>query len=154
MLDLIKELKELTRTFAERNVPYALCGGLAMAVHKLARATIDIDLLIPAEALADVWAVAQERGFDIKGLDMTFAGGAVEIRRISRIERESGEVLTLDLLLVTPQLREAWETRLEATWQGEPLWVVSAEGLIQLKSFRNSGQDQDDIKRLRGENVP
>lgn len=154
MLNLIEELQGLTLTLWESGIDYALCGGMAMAVHQLPRATIDIDLLIPAEALAQVWAVAQERGFDIPGLPMTFAQGAVEIRRISRIDPETGDVLTLDLLLVTPQVSVAWETRQAVSWQGNPLWVVSREGLILLKSLRNSGQDQDDIKRLRGEYVP
>jgi len=34
-------------------------------------------------------------------------------------------------------------------WEGGILSVVSPEGLIALKSFRSSGQDQDDIKYLR-----
>jgi len=34
-------------------------------------------------------------------------------------------------------------------WEGNPLKVVSPQGLILLKSFRSSGQDQDDIEYLR-----
>jgi hypothetical protein len=36
-------------------------------------------------------------------------------------------------------------------WSNQSIKVVSREGLIVLKSIRNSGQDQDDIKRLQGE---
>ncbi len=31
------------------------------------------------------------------------------------------------------------------------LIVVSRNGLIKMKSLRNSGRDQDDIKKLKGE---
>jgi hypothetical protein len=34
-------------------------------------------------------------------------------------------------------------------WEGNPLKVVAPQGLILLKSLRNSGQDQDDIEYLR-----
>jgi hypothetical protein len=57
-------------------------------------------------------------------------------------------VLTLDVLLVTPALREVWESRVQADVEGGTLSVVSREGLIALKKFRGSGTDLDDIKKL------
>jgi hypothetical protein len=53
------------------------------------------------------------------------------------------------LLIVTPQTEAAWSSRREFEWGKQRLKVVSREGLIALKSLRNSGQDQDDIKRLQ-----
>lgn len=55
----------------------------------------------------------------------------------------------LDLLIVTPEIRSAWETRTKVEWEHGNISVVSPEGLILLKSFRKSGQDQDDISFLR-----
>lgn len=63
MLDLFDEFVTLTNALNERGVAYAVYGGLALAVHGLPRATIDIDLLIPADALAEVLAIAAERGY-------------------------------------------------------------------------------------------
>lgn len=77
-MDLFDELKKLIARLTEEKIEYALCGGLAMAVYALPRATLD------------------------------------------KVEWESGA-----------------------------LSVVSPEGLILLKSFRMSGQDQDDIRYLR-----
>jgi hypothetical protein len=34
-------------------------------------------------------------------------------------------------------------------WEGYSLKVVSPQGMILLKSLRNSGQDQEDIEYLR-----
>jgi hypothetical protein len=53
------------------------------------------------------------------------------------------------MLLVTPEIREAWNSRLEVEWEHGTISVVSPEGLIHLKSFRSSGQDKDDIEFLR-----
>jgi hypothetical protein len=81
---------------------------------------------------------------------MTFRDGAVEIRRLSKVHA-TGQVLSLDILLVTPALDVAWKSRQEMTWDYGAITVISAEGMIALKSLRGSGRDQDDIKQLRGE---
>ena len=66
-----------------------------------------------------------------------------------KVEAGTGETLFLDLLIATPELRQAWETRTQVEWEEGILSVVSPEGLILLKSLRRSGQDQDDIEYLR-----
>ena len=76
-------------------------------------------------------------------------GGKVHMHRVSKIEPDTGETLVLDLLIVTPDIRQAWESRMKVEWEGGILSVVSPEGLILLKSLRSSGQDQDDIQHLR-----
>lgn len=122
-----------------------------MGVHGLTRTTIDIDLLVVSDSLEEVFAIARTLGYNIRGKDMSFANGAVEIRRVSKIDSEDGELLSLDLLLVTPATLGAWESRLKAEWEGGKLSVVSASGLIALKQLRGSDQDLVDIKTLRGE---
>lgn len=149
MLDLYEELRKLISALDEHKIEYALCGGVAMAVHDHPRATIDIDLLVLAESLDQVLAIANELGYGIRGLEMTFAGGAVEIRRRSKIDRESGHLLSLDFLLVTPEVREVWDSRVLVDREGGKLSVVSREGLIALKSLRGSLQDQADIAALK-----
>ena len=44
-MSLRNEMFQLVRALDSANIPYALCGGLAMAVHGWPRATLDIDLL-------------------------------------------------------------------------------------------------------------
>ena len=55
----------------------------------------------------------------------------------------------LDMLLLTPEINEVWETKQMLSWDEGELPVVSPKGLIKLKSIRLSGQDQDDIKNLK-----
>ena len=70
---------------------------------------------------------------------------------MSQIDPDSGDPLPLDFLLVTPELREIWDSRINAEWEGGNLSVVTCEGLIKLKRWRNSGQDLADIEALEGE---
>ena len=149
MFDLYEEFKSIVSALEQRGIDYAVCGGLAMAVHGLARATVDIDLLILGEDVDAVKASAKELGYAIDALPMTFAKGAIEIRRVSKIDPETGIVLSLHLLLVTPQIVGVWATRLQVNWDEGVLSVLAPKGLIELKSFRGSGQDLDDIKRLQ-----
>ena len=151
MIDITDELRALVAALDEQEIDYALCGGMAMAVHGRLRTTIDIDLLILAASLNDVLAIAKSLDYNVRGKDLSFANGAIEIRRVSKIDPNDGELLSLDLLLVTPEINEMWESRVEAEWEGGKLSVVSASGLIALKQLRGSGQDLADIEALRGE---
>jgi len=46
MMDILDELNALTQKLKEENIEYALCGGLALAIYALPRATLDIDILV------------------------------------------------------------------------------------------------------------
>ena len=149
MLDIYDELLRLVELLKAEDIDYALCGGWAMAVYGEPRATIDIDLLIPAESSERlIAAAATTLDYRIRGMDRSFAKGVIEIRRVSKIDPESGDLVSLDLLLVTPPILSVWESRIEASWEGRPITVVSRGGLIALKQLRGSGKDLDDIKKL------
>ena len=142
MASLIDEFKCFTETLNAKGIDYAVCGGWAMAIHGLPRATIDIDILILSDDLEKVWEAAKGQGYDVEGLPLHFADGAIEIRRISKIDPETKRLFTLDFLLVTQALNEVWHGRGKT-------WVVDRDGLIKLKMI--SGRDQDllDIRNLR-----
>jgi hypothetical protein len=151
MLDLYEELRILVGKLQESKIEYALCGGLALAVYGLPRATIDIDLLITKDSLADMHSMARALGYTLKATPMEFAKGVIEIHRVSKVDPESGDLFSLDFLLVTPEIDSVWRSRREVEWEDGKLWLVSREGLITLKSLRGSGQDLDDIQRLKEE---
>ena len=151
MFDITDELRVLVAVLEKQEIDYALCGGMAMAVHGRLRMTIDIDLLILAASLDDVLAIAKSLDYNVRGKDLSFADGAIEIRRVSKIDPDDGELLSVDLLLVTPEINEMWVSRVEAEWEGGKLSVVSASGLIALKRLRGSLQDLADIEALTGE---
>lgn len=150
MATLLEELSELISALNENRIEYAVCGGLALAIHGFARATLDIDILIEAESLEKAYRIGAEKGFDIRGLDISFKERAVEIRRVSKIG-DNGEVLSLDLLLVTPQVQDVWEAREQIFFLGNQLSVVSRKGLIKMKTLAGRPQDLADIERLEDE---
>ncbi len=149
-MDLFDEFVSIIGVLEAGRIPYAVCGGMAMAIHGFPRATVDVDLLVPTEAAAQIVAAVSPLGYNVAAAPMTFAGGAVEIRRVSKIDPQAGDVLSLDLLLVTPIATLPWATRTRVAWEGGELSVVSPAGLIALKRLRGSGQDQDDIRHLEG----
>ena len=148
MIDVYSELKRIINALAENNVEYAICGGWAMAVHGVPRATVDIDLLISAESLEKVFEIAKLNDYWLEGLPMSFHNEQIEIRRISKIDDETGFVLMLDLLLVTPEITDVWKSKLEKPLENGTVSVVSREGLIKLKTLSGRMQDKADIERL------
>lgn len=150
MFDLYEEFKSIISALDEEKIDYALCGGLAMAVHGLPRATIDIDLLVLAERLDEAKSVVRSLGYTIEALPMSFSKGAIEIRQLSKIDPTDGDLLMVDFLVVTPAIADAWNNRIRVASKKSTVSVVSPEGLIALKSFRRSAQDIADIERLKG----
>ena len=150
MATLLDELSQLISALDENRIEYAVCGGLALTIHGFPRATFDIDILIRAESLEKAYEIAAQYGYDIRGLDISFKERAVEIRRVSKID-DNGEVLSLDLLLVTPHVKDVWDTREKIDFLGNWLCVVSREGLIKMKRLAGRPQDLADIERLENE---
>ena len=147
-MELFEEFSKLVSEFKKENIEYALCGGLAMAVYAFPRATLVIDILIEPHTLEKAKSIAKRLGFTFDAGLMKFSGGAVQIYRLTKVGSESNDTLALDMLLLTPEIKEVWETKQTLTWDQGDLPVVSPKGLINLKSLRLSGQDQDDIKHL------
>lgn len=147
---LLDELSQLITSLEEGKIDYAVCGGLALAVHGFVRATLDIDVLIQTNQLERVLKLGEDRGFDIRGHDLSFKDGSIEIRRISKIGSD-GELLALDLLLVTPGIQDVWESRERIDLNGMQLSVISRAGLIRMKKLAGVPQDLVDIDRLENE---
>jgi hypothetical protein len=151
MATLLDEFTNFTNALNERKIEYAVCGGWAMAILGFPRATIDIDLLILSEDLDEAWQIAQSFGYDVEGLPLHFHDGKIEIRRISKIEKETKTLMTIDFLLVTEALKEVWQNRKLFEWNRGIVSGVSREGLISLKKISGRLQDLADIERLENE---
>lgn len=148
-MDLFEEFSKLVAEFKKEKIDYALCGGLAMAVYAFPRATLDIDILIGPESLEKAKSTAKSLGFSLDVGLMKFKEGRIQIYRLTKIDSDTNEAIMLDMLLLTPEIVEVWESKQLVTWDQGDLPVVSPEGLIKLKSLRMTGQDQDDINNLK-----
>lgn len=148
-VDLIAELQRIGAALNDAGVEYALCGGLAVAVHGHARATQDIDLLVRADQIPAAVQVATALGFDLPALPMQM--GATPITRRSRIVGTT--VLPLDLLHTSPETDDVLSTRIAVPWRGGILWSVSREGLIRMKRLAARPQDLADIAALEAKHT-
>ena len=148
-MDLFEEFSKMVAEFKKEKIDYALCGGLAMAVYAFPRATLDIDILIEPESLEKAKSTAKSLGFSLDVGLMKFKEGRIQIYRLTKIDSDTNEAIILDMLLLTPEIVDVWESKRLVTWDQGDLPVVSPEGLIKLKSLRMTGQDQDDINNLK-----
>lgn len=149
VIDLRHELLAIVDLLERTGIAYALCGGLAVAVHGHARATQDLDVLIQPSDAPRVEALLEPLGFTLSAGVITFDLGTPAERHVLRISKAMGEeLLTLDLLLVTPALTDVWNTREQLILGGNAVQVVSRAGLIAMKRLAGRPQDLADIAQL------
>ncbi|MGI9056429.1 MAG: hypothetical protein ACR2F2_11575, partial [Pyrinomonadaceae bacterium] len=67
MADIFDEFQSLIKRLNTGQIEYAVCGGWAVAIHGVPRATVDIDLLVLSENLAEVWKIAEDLGYWVEG---------------------------------------------------------------------------------------
>ncbi|MFA5028790.1 MAG: nucleotidyl transferase AbiEii/AbiGii toxin family protein [Candidatus Methylomirabilota bacterium] len=150
MIDLYTEFKAVLQALNAAQVPYALCGGLALMVYQRPRATVDIDLVVPAETTDACIQAVSPLGFRAHPRPMRIAASGIEVLRFYKVDPGGADVLTLYCLLTThPTVTEAWRTRMQVAFEEASVWVVSIEGLVGLKQLRGSAQDLLDIEALK-----
>jgi len=110
-MDLLEELKKLTQKLDQSGIDYALCGGLALAIYAKPRATLDIDIMVQPDDFSETEKEAKELGYTMSSAMMEFSDGAVKLQRLSKVDKAAGEYFMLDLLLVTPEIKNAWDDR-------------------------------------------
>ena len=141
MATLLQEFTDFVAALNQRRLAYAVCGGWAMTIHGCPRATMDIDVMVLAEDL----------GYHIEGRPLHFHDGAIEIRRLSKVDAVTKILFTIDFLLVTQSTQRIWRDREMIEWEHGAISTVSREGLINLKRLSGRLQDLADIERLESE---
>lgn len=148
-IDLYQELLLLTNAVTQAGIPYALCGGLAVAIYGYPRFTQDIDLLLLPEDEQRLVDVAHGLGYTLTGGRTPVSDGGVTDWEIARVSKVVGsEILVLDMLLVGPSIQSVWDTRERIGWQGRQLAIVSRFGLQRLKQIAGRRQDLLDLEQL------
>ncbi|MBK9034165.1 MAG: nucleotidyl transferase AbiEii/AbiGii toxin family protein [Myxococcales bacterium] len=151
-VDLLAEVVAVTAALDAAAIEYAICGGVALAIHGAPRATRDIDLMARGADLARLRTTVRGCGFTVEALPMTFQATGVSIRRFTKLAADHS-ALMLDVLLADGALDEVWRTRTQVAFTSDDavarsLWVVSRAGLITLKLAAARPQDLVDVQRL------
>ena len=148
-MNLTNEFSALIAGLQEAKFDFAVCGGMAMALHGFPRFTRDLDFLIKSEDLTNAIQAAKKCGFEDEPEMIRLgqqSGRLCEICRINKFEGE--DHLTLDLVLVNPALEDVWKGRVLFEWLGRSLPVVSTAGLARMKLLAGRPQDLVDIQSL------
>jgi hypothetical protein len=148
--DLFEEFRAVAAALSRAAVPFAVCGGLAVSIHGRPRATVDIDLLAPRDAITALAAALAPLGFARREREPArLAGGQVVMHRFTKVVPGDPEVLCLDVIEVQAGVTaRVWESRETVEWEGGILSVVSRQGLIAMKRLRGAPQDLADIQAL------
>lgn len=148
MIDLAEGFQAVVVALEAAKIQFAVCGGLAVAIHAQPRATMDVDLLLPNDQIDRTKEVVRGLGYTIEAGLRVIRPDVVEMDPMSKADEETGDLLSIDLLVVTRALESVWQGRERIGWEHGELPVVSRSGLIQMKRLRGSGQDLDDIRNL------
>jgi hypothetical protein len=148
------ELIRVTDALDEAHIDYAVCGGLALAIHGFPRATKDVDLIVSAEDLAAVRTAVRPLGFRLETGIITFRAGTDEEMKLWRVSRAVDDILfTVDFMLATRFLEDVWQNRKRFEFAGKQISVVSVEGLRKMKQFAGRPQDLADLDKLNNSDV-
>ncbi len=148
-LYLYDELRGLIEILNRERIPYAVCGGVAVAFYGYVRTTQDIDILVRKEDVERISTAVREQDFVVDAGRIPFNVGAPEQREIHRISKIiDDQILTLVLLLVDVALHSIWDGREVGAWQDQTINVVSLEGLLAMKRIAGRSKDLLDIEEL------
>ncbi len=148
-MNLLEEFIVIITHLDDSNIPYAICGGWALAIHGVPRLTRDINLLVIPGDFANVVDVATRCGFDsvVESLSLAQRDGTkCEMRRLNKFQGEDHVIL--DVILAQESLASIWSSQTKIEWNGRFLHVCSALGLAQMKWLSGRPQDLLDIQSL------
>ncbi|MDX2191290.1 MAG: hypothetical protein SFY32_15665 [Bacteroidota bacterium] len=151
---------QLLTQFEKANVKYVLCGGLAVNLYGVPRATADIDILIDLtmENIQKFMEVLVTNNFvsqipikleDL--IDENIKRKIIQEKNLIAFSFYSTikSITTLDVLIDCPlTFNEIWDHKeIRETTLGK-IFIISIDHLIQMKQHANRKQDQYDIEKL------
>lgn len=151
-MQIIEELYRLTEAFVASGLDYAVCGGLAVAIHGRPRLTVDIDVLVAATDVSRAAQIAASVGFDDVAGWVDLPVNKLGIARLYRLNKISGtEFLTLDLLEADSPENAIFADRDTFEVQGRTIQALSRKSLIAMKRDSDRTKDRLDVELLHDE---
>ena len=148
-MDVFGEFEQLAQDLADRQIPYALIGGVAMAFHAQPRFTKDIDLLIKAAQLPELAAVLRSAGYCSPADPWTFPRAQLALHRF--LKPVPDDEFFVDVLVAeSPELAAIVDRAQLVESPNHPaIRLARREDIIRLKNLRASPQDRADIALLQ-----
>jgi|SRR5579872_2444911 len=145
-MKLSKDLREFIALLNSHKAKYLVVGGHAVAYHGYPRFTGDVDFFIErTQANAQVMEnVLNDFGFSGVGLK---AADFMQPECVIQLGRPPNRVDILTSISGV-DFAHAWAAKVDASFDGVPVFVISKELLIQNKKAVQRAQDVADLKKL------
>ena len=143
MAALLDEFTAIVSVLNEAEIKYAVCGGMAMAIHGFMRTNLYIEFLVSPEASCKFETIAIKLGYEIDLTPSRYLKSTFGFTRYSKVDQGAGEPIGIHVYLVTEELSETWNERELFATANHDLTVVSKNGLVFM--MRNSGRAQEEI---------
>ena len=149
---IIDELFLLVDAFTASELEYAVCGGLALAIHGRPRLTVDIDFVVAAEDIKRAAEIVATVGFDDVAGWVQLPPNKLGIDRLYRVNKFSGsDFLTLDLLEADSSQNAIFKDREVFEVDGRQIQSLSRTALITMKRDSDRTKDKLDVELLNDE---
>ena len=148
-MQITEELYRVVDALAKHDIDYAVCGGLAVAIHGRPRLTVDIDILVAATDIPKAAEILAAVGFDDVAGWVPLPPSSLGIHRLYRINKFAGsEYLTLDLLEADSASNAILVDRETFDIEGRAVQSLSKNALIKMKLDSNRTKDRLDVELL------
>lgn len=139
-------LERVHATLDQRKIPHAAIGAVALAVHGVARSTLDVDLLVRTVACLDraTWA-----GLASEGVSVDVRRGDAEDPLAGVVGLAVGGEPPIDVIVGRAAWQDGVIVRAEpAQVAGVNLPVALPADLVLLKLYAGGAQDRWDVEQL------
>lgn len=148
-------IKQICDLFKTHNIPFAIVGGYAVALHGIARGTFDVDIVTE---LSEGNFVKIENSLKSIGMKSILPISAQELFRNRERYIEEKNLIAWNFknperardsldIIINEDLRNLEIIEVVSDFGKMP--VLSIDSLIQMKSKANREQDQKDIAALK-----
>ena len=144
---LSSDLREFLGLLNARGVDFVIVGAHSLAFHGRPRYTGDLDILVGngSENAAKLVALLHDFGFAQSAFAVTDFTEPDQVIQLGRAPNRIDLLTSIDGVPTS----EALATRLDATIDGVPVFILSKEALIKNKRAVGRPQDLADIEALR-----
>lgn len=146
-INLFREFTEILPQLEQKQIRYAVIGGLAVNIYTQVRATKDIDFLVHEDDLVKACDAVESLGYIPKDSTIPFPKAGLELKRL--LKKVDGEFLILDFLIAKTEIMKLMlSNSLEVNFSFGKLKVITKSDLVQMKKISGRPQDLVDVDNL------
>jgi hypothetical protein len=142
---LEREFELVINAFEESQIPYAVIGGLAVAIYGYPRYTEDLDFVVLEVDIPKIKIILQQLEYILDNGRLPFPSVGMTFYRMGKFV--GSHVLSIDLLMEVAN-STIWKTRRRVAYGDLEISVISKESLIEMKRKSERAKDKQDVEAL------